>query len=48
MKDYVARFEQTETKMKNADMKMPDKVLALHIMMKSNKTSTRNMKKWLQ
>ena len=36
MKDYVARFEQTETKMKNADMRMPDKVLALHIMMKSN------------
>ena len=36
IKDYVARYEQTETKMKNVNMKMPNKVLAIHMMMKSN------------
>ena len=35
-KDYVSRIEQSETKMKNASIKMPDKVLALHMMMKSS------------
>ena len=35
-KDYVARYEQTEMKMKNVNMKMPNRVLAIHMMMKSN------------
>ena len=35
-KDYVSRIEQSEMKMKNASIKMPDKVLALHMMMKSS------------
>ena len=36
IKDNVARFDQTETKMKNMNMKMLNKVLAIHMMMKSN------------
>ena len=36
VKEFVTRFEQTETKMKNVNIKIPDKVLAIHLMMKSN------------
>ena len=36
IEDYVSRFERTETKMKNIGIKMPNKVLAIHLVMKSN------------
>ena len=35
-KEYVSRFEWTETKIRNKDIKMPNKALALHIIMKSS------------
>ena len=35
-KYYIIRYEQIETKMRNANMKIPDKVLAIHMMTKSS------------
>ena len=36
IKDYVARYEQAETKLKNVQIKIPNKALAIHLMQKSN------------
>ena len=35
IKEFVARFEQAETKLKNVQIKIPNKALAIHLMSKS-------------
>ena len=36
IKDFVSRFEQAETELKNVGIVLPQKALAIHIMKKSN------------